>query len=59
MSWYWYITGFVTAVTLASVAINLMVISGWAKVTLNRPARQRMHVIYDWSDDSGPINRVG
>jgi hypothetical protein len=59
MAWYWYITGFVSAVTLVSVAVNLLVISGFAKVTLNKPVRQKMHVVYDWADDSGPISRAG
>jgi len=59
MAWYWYITGFVSAVTLVSIAVNLLVISGFAKVTLNKPVRQKMHVVYDWADDSGPISRAG
>ena len=59
MEWYWYITGFVTAVTFISAMINLAVISGWAKVTLNKPAKQKMHIAYNWADDSGPISHVG
>lgn len=59
MTWYWYITGFITAVTLVSVGINIALISGFMRVTISKPVREKMHLLYNWADDSGPISRVG
>jgi len=58
MAWYWYITGFVTAITFISFLVNLAVISGYARVTLSRPSDEKIHVMYNWADDSGPISRA-
>jgi hypothetical protein len=58
MEWYWYITGLITSIVLISVIINLALISGYAKVTLSKPVKEKIHIVYDWQDDSGPISRA-
>lgn len=59
MAWYWYITGFVTAITFVSLGINIALISGFMRVTLSRTVKEKIHLVYNWADDSGPISRVG
>lgn len=59
MAWYWYITGFVTAITFVSLGINIALISGFMRVTMTKQVREKIHLIYNWADDSGPISRAG
>lgn len=59
MAWYWYLTGSITTITFISLLVNLAVISGFAKVTLKNPSKEKIHIVYDWQDDSGPISRAG
>lgn len=59
MEWYWYLTGVVTTVCGLSVLVNLGIISQFIKIEIRRPVKTRMKVLYDWSDDSGPISRAG
>lgn len=59
MEWYWYLTGLITAVIFISLLINLALISGFAKVTLKNSSKEKIHIVYNWQDDSGPISRAG
>ena len=59
MAWYWYITGFVTAITFVSLGINIALISGFMRVTLSKKVKEKIHLVYNWANDSGPISRVG
>jgi hypothetical protein len=56
--WYWYLTGMITTVCGISAIVNALMISGSMKVTLRNPRKTRIHVAYDWSDDSGPISKA-
>lgn len=59
MAWYWYLTGFVTALTFVSLGINIALISGFMRATVTKPTEEKIHLIYNWADDSGPISKVG
>ena len=58
MEWYWYLTGVVTAIGGMSVIVNLLMINGTLKITSVKQRTTRMHMLYDWSNDSGPISRA-
>jgi hypothetical protein len=47
MAWYWYFTGLVSGVVVLSVLINVALVSEFMKVSIRRPSRTRMHVIFD------------
>jgi DMSO reductase anchor subunit len=47
MAWYWYITGLVSGLVVLSVLINVALVSEYMKVSIRRPSRTRMHVIFD------------
>ena len=58
MAWYWYLTGIVTSFTCMSLVINYMLISGFMQVTVRRPHKQKLSVLYDWEDHTGPTKRA-
>jgi hypothetical protein len=59
MAWYWYIIGSVTTITFISIIVNFALISGFAKVTITNPTKEKIHIVYNWENDSGPISRAG
>jgi hypothetical protein len=58
MAWYWYITGIVTAFTFMSLIINYMLVSGFMQVTVRRPHKEKMRIVYDWQDHTDPTRRA-
>jgi hypothetical protein len=55
--WYWYLTGMVTAFTFLSLVINYMLVTGFMSVTVRRPHKQKLNIVYNWEDHTGPIER--
>ena len=58
-AWYWYLTGIITTLCFISAIVNLLIITGALKIQSRRQVREKIHLIYNWADDSGPISRVG
>lgn len=47
MAWYWYITGLVSGLVVLSVLINVALVSEFMVVTVRRPAKTQVRVVYD------------
>jgi hypothetical protein len=48
--WYWYITGITTTLTFVSFIINYMLITGFMNVTVRKPQKEQLSVVYNWED---------
>lgn len=59
MAWYWYLTGVITTMCLGSLLVNIAMITGVLRVESRHQYSEKMQVLYNWADDSGPISRAG
>jgi len=59
MAWYWYLTGVITTLCLGSLLVNIAMITGALRIESRTQVSEKMHLLYNWADDSGPISRVG
>jgi hypothetical protein len=58
MEWYWYLTGMVTAFTFLSLVINYMLVTGFMTVTVRRPQKEQLSIVYNWEDHTNPTRRA-
>lgn len=59
MAWYWYLTGVITTLCLGSLLVNIAMITGALRIESRTQVSEKMQLLYNWADDSGPISRVG